>query len=107
MRAMPAYSMLPTFTEYAAEAGWTKAYPRVENVGVGAYVIYFVLYMISVEFGVYWMHRGLHDIKWAYKWLHAQHHVYNKEHTLSPFAGKRAFARRSAGETRLNTRKNL
>ncbi|GIL64206.1 hypothetical protein Vafri_18180 [Volvox africanus] len=85
--AIPLYSMLPTLTEYAAEKGWTRAYPRVENVGLPAYVLYFFLYMASVEFGVYWMHRGLHEIKWAYRLLHFDHHKYNKEHTLSPFAG--------------------
>ena len=65
--AMPMYSMLPTLAEFAAEQGWTMAYPRVDNVGIPAYILYFALYMCSVEFGVYWMHRGLHEIKWAYK----------------------------------------
>lgn len=118
------------------------AYPRVENMGLPMYFVYFVLYMASIEFGVYWMHRGLHDIKWGYRCvcgsaavllapghvgppasgahsacgtlrasarpgarcpalltlprppllpprrlLHSEHHKYNKEHTLSPFAG--------------------
>jgi Delta7-sterol 5-desaturase len=36
------------------------------------------------------MHRELHDIKPLYKYLHATHHIYNKENTLSPFAGKSA-----------------
>jgi lathosterol oxidase len=85
--AMPLYSILPTMIEMAAEKGLTMAYPRIENVGLPMYVIYFFLYMTSVEFGVYWMHRGLHEIKWAYKYLHYDHHKYNKEHTLSPFAG--------------------
>ena len=58
--AMPLYAWLPALGEYAAEQGWTMAYPRVENVGLPAYVIYFFLYMTSVEFGVYWMHRMLH-----------------------------------------------
>ena len=51
------------------------------------HTLYFVLYMASVEFGVYWNHRLLHEIKWAYQWLHRPHHVFNKEHTLSPWAG--------------------
>jgi lathosterol oxidase len=84
---MPLYSILPTLTEAAAEAGWTRAYARVGQVGLAQHVAYFFLYMASVEFGVYWMHRGLHEIKWAYRILHWDHHKYNKEHTLSPFAG--------------------
>lgn len=51
------------------------------------YVVYFFTYMLSVEFFVYWAHRLLHEIKPGYKWLHYIHHKYNKEHTLSPFAG--------------------
>ncbi|KAL0044025.1 hypothetical protein WJX82_003384 [Trebouxia sp. C0006] len=33
------------------------------------------------------MPLGLHDVKIGYKVLHYIHHKYNKEHTLSPFAG--------------------
>lgn len=65
--AIPLYSLLPTLTEWMAEKGWTLVYPRVDNVGLPMYVAYFALYITSVEFGVYWMHRGLHEIKWAYK----------------------------------------
>ncbi|KAG2488988.1 hypothetical protein HYH03_012428 [Edaphochlamys debaryana] len=85
--AMPLYSLLPAFAEWAAEQGYTMVFPRIENIGLPAYVLYFFIYMFSVEFGVYWMHRGLHDVKWAYRVLHWDHHKYNKEHTLSPFAG--------------------
>ena len=31
---MPLYALLPTFTEWSSEEGYTKAYPRVENVGL-------------------------------------------------------------------------
>ena len=47
--------------------GWTKAFSRVSEVGMGAYLAYFVIYMTFVEFGVYWMHRLLHDIRPGYK----------------------------------------
>jgi len=86
-KAMPLYSMLPAITEFCAEQGWTMVYPRVDNMGLPMFMVYFVLYMVCVEFGVYWMHRGLHEIQWAYRLLHNEHHKYNKEHTLSPFAG--------------------
>ena len=36
---------------------------------------------------MYWMHRKLHEVRLGYKFLHATHHVYNKENSLSPFAG--------------------
>ena len=33
---------------------------RVADVGLGRYILYFALYMTSVEFFVYWQHRMLH-----------------------------------------------
>jgi len=40
-------------------------------VGVGAYLAYFALYMALVEFGIYWMHRLLHDIRPGYRQVSA------------------------------------
>lgn len=85
--AMPLYAMLPAATEQIVEAGWTLSYARIDDVGVGRYVLYFALYMASVEFCVYWQHRNLHDFRTGYKYLHKYHHIYNKDNTLSPFAG--------------------
>ncbi|XP_027358200.1 delta(7)-sterol-C5(6)-desaturase-like [Abrus precatorius] len=87
MKAMPWYSLLPTISEYLTETGWTKSYPRLYHVGWLAYLVNLSIYLILVEFGIYWVHRELHDIKPLYKHLHATHHIYNKQNTLSPFAG--------------------
>ncbi|XRB20138.1 delta(7)-sterol-C5(6)-desaturase [Pseudoscourfieldia marina] len=87
LQAMPLYTALPAVCEAIVERGYTLVYPRVDDFGVGAFVLFFVVYLTSVEFGVYWMHRSLHDVKSAYGLLHKTHHIYNKEHTLSPFAG--------------------
>lgn len=87
MKAMPWYCSLPTISEYMVENGWTKCYARVSDIGWIAYLVYLVIYLVLVEFGIYWMHRELHDIKFLYKHLHAIHHIYNKQNTLSPFAG--------------------
>ena len=64
---MPLYAMLPAATEWVAEQGWTRAYTRIADAGVGYYLAYFVVYMTCVEFGVYWMHRGLHDVRIGYR----------------------------------------
>ena len=64
---MPLYAVLPALTEAAVEAGWTRAYSRIGDVGLARYLAYFGLYMTSVEFFVYWMHRGLHDVKLGYR----------------------------------------
>ncbi|KAK6923539.1 Fatty acid hydroxylase [Dillenia turbinata] len=86
MKAMPWYSALPTLSEYMVENGWTRCFSRICEVGWPAYIIYTMIYLAIVEFGIYWMHRELHDIKPLYKYLHATHHIYNKQNTLSPFA---------------------
>lgn len=88
MKAMPWYSALPTVSEYMIESGWTRCFSSISEIGFPAYLAYLAIYLIIVEFGIYWMHRELHDIKPLYKYLHATHHIYNKQNTLSPFAGK-------------------
>ncbi|KAJ0042791.1 hypothetical protein Pint_18750 [Pistacia integerrima] len=87
MKSMPWYCALPTLSEYMVENGWTKCFSRVSDVGWLGYLVYLAVYLVFVEFGIYWMHRELHDIKFLYKHLHATHHIYNKQNTLSPFAG--------------------
>jgi len=86
-KAIPLYTALPAVTEAMVERGWTLAYSEIAEVGFARYFVYFWAYMLVVEFGVYWAHRTLHEVKPLYKALHRVHHVYNKEHTLSPFAG--------------------
>ena len=85
--SIPLYTLLPPLSEHLILSGRTRVYGRLSSVTPGAYVAHVALYMLAVEFGVYWQHRKLHEVKWAYSLLHRTHHVYNKEHTLSPFAG--------------------
>ncbi|KAG5247567.1 Delta-7-sterol-C5(6)-desaturase family protein [Salix suchowensis] len=87
MKAIPWYTLLPAVSEYMIENGWTKCFSSISEIGWFAYIIYLPMYLVIVEFGIYWMHRELHDIKPLYKYLHATHHIYNKQNTLSPFAG--------------------
>ena len=87
MLALPFYSALPVLCEHIVEEGYTLAYVRIGEYGWPAYFAFFVAYMACVEYGVYWNHRLLHDLKWGYNALHYIHHKYNKENTLSPFAG--------------------
>lgn len=88
MKAMPWYTLLPTVSESMIERGWTKCFASIGEFGWILYFVYIAIYLVFVEFGIYWMHRELHDIKPLYKYLHATHHIYNKQNTLSPFAGK-------------------
>lgn len=64
---MPLYAALPALTEAVVEAGWTRVYSRIADVGLPRYLAYFAAYMACVEFFVYWMHRGLHDVKLGYR----------------------------------------
>lgn len=104
MKAMPVYTALPTLSEYMIEKGWTKCFARVDEVGWPTYLALVISYLALVEFGIYWMHRELHDIKPLYKLLHATHHIYNKQNTLSPFAGTcLLFRRRKSRHRRSST----
>ncbi|KAJ8442483.1 hypothetical protein Cgig2_022366 [Carnegiea gigantea] len=87
MKAIPWYSLYIAFDEYMVENGWTRCFPRISDVGLQAYLGYVIIYLCLCEVGIYWMHRLLHDIKPLYKYLHAPHHTYNKQNSLSPFAG--------------------
>jgi lathosterol oxidase len=86
-KAIPLYTLLPPLSEHLILSGYTRCYGRLSSVGLPLYLCHVAVYMLCVEFGVYWQHRKLHEVKWAYQWLHRIHHIYNKEHTLSPFAG--------------------
>ncbi|KAG5623627.1 hypothetical protein H5410_008845 [Solanum commersonii] len=87
MKAMPWYCILPSVSEYLIENGWTKCFARISDVGWLTYFINTAIYLVIIEFGIYWMHKLMHDIKPLYKYLHSTHHIYNKQNTLSPFAG--------------------
>ena len=65
--SIPLYAVLPAVTEWVVESGYTRAYSRISDVGLGRYWAYFALYIVSIEFFVYWMHRGLHDVKIGYR----------------------------------------
>ena len=88
MKGMPWFSVLPAISEYLVENGWSRCFPRISDVGWGSYARNVGLYWVFVEFGVYWVHRMCHDIRPLYKYFHATHHVYNKQNTVSPFAGE-------------------
>ena len=65
--ALPLYSLLPSITEELCERGYTLTYAHITDVGVPTFMAYLCLYMAFVEFGVYWMHRGLHEVQIGYR----------------------------------------
>ena len=81
------YAGLPVISEYMIENNMTMVYFYVDDIG--GWLNYFVClgaYLFCVEFGIYWMHRKLHEEKFLYKYIHALHHKYNKPLTLTPWA---------------------
>lgn len=86
-KALVWYTFFPSVAEWMVEKGFTRAvYTVAELGGWTNYLLVHALYLFIVEFCIYWIHRGLHDVSWL-RWLHTDHHIYNKENTLSPFAG--------------------
>ncbi|KAL7101717.1 hypothetical protein ACP275_08G072200 [Erythranthe tilingii] len=67
MKALPWYCAFPAMTERMIEHGWTKCFSRISDVG---WIAYLAMYLVFVEFGIYWVHRELHDIKPLYKKTH-------------------------------------
>jgi len=81
------YAALPILSEFFIENKLTKVYYSIEEIGGWTnYALFFILYLVLVEVGIYWMHRTLHENKFLYKYVHALHHKYNKATTLTPWA---------------------
>jgi len=86
-RSMFFYVMLPVFSDYIIEEGWTQVYYTLEDIGgVMPYISWLFVYLALVEIGIYWMHRTLHTNKFLYKHVHALHHKYKTAEMLSPWA---------------------
>lgn len=90
MKSIPVFTLMMTGFEYMVLKGWTKCFPKISDVGLVAYFCYIILYLVVVEIGIYWVHRAMHGVKPIYKYIHAAHHLYVKETTISPFAGAAA-----------------
>lgn len=57
--------------------GYSKLYASVSKNGGWSYVVMsFVMFLIWSDSLIYWIHRELHDIKWAYKNIHKLHHLW-------------------------------
>jgi sterol desaturase/sphingolipid hydroxylase (fatty acid hydroxylase superfamily) len=68
-KAMPLYALLPSLVENLAERGVTASFSRIDRDvgGIVPYLLLITAYMSFVEWGVYWVHRGLHDWKTGYR----------------------------------------
>ena len=76
------YAALPILSEYMIENNLTRTYYNISDIGGPLYYsIFLVIYIILVEFGIYWMHRTLHTNKFLYKYIHGLHHKYNMSKT--------------------------
>mmetsp|Transcript_28494 Transcript_28494/g.39244 ORF Transcript_28494/g.39244 Transcript_28494/m.39244 type:complete len:325 (+) Transcript_28494:23-997(+) len=80
------YAGLPILSEILIENKLTRCFFYLGEVGLVPSLVYFLIYIVLVEIGIYWMHRTLHTNKFLYKYIHALHHKYNKSLTLTPWA---------------------
>lgn len=81
------YATLPILAEFLIENHLTKVYFYMDEIGAWRnYFFYTILYFIAAEISIYWIHRILHTNKVLYKWIHSQHHLYNKIEHLTPWA---------------------
>ena len=88
IKAMPLYVMVPTLCEWVAERGLTRSTNSFEEMGgIEGWLVWTCVYLLFVEWSIYWIHRKLHEVRWLYKWLHEDHHIYNNQHDMSPLAG--------------------
>jgi lathosterol oxidase len=88
MKAFPFYVMMPLASEWLAERGLTRGVHTIAEMGgFASYLAWTAVYLFFVEWAIYWIHRLLHEWRWAYLWLHHDHHIYNNMGDMSPFAG--------------------
>ena len=63
---------------FVAEKKLSLTYSHITPVGVPMYIGHVLAYLALVEFGIYWVHRKLHTVKFLYNHVHLMHHKYNK-----------------------------
>lgn len=78
MKVMLVYIGFFILFEYMIEWGWIKCFVCIEDVGWFMYVGLVIVYLVVVEFGIYWMYREFYDIKFLYKYLYVIYYIYNK-----------------------------
>lgn len=91
MKGMHWYTLLPAASEYIIEHNWTKCYSTLDQFNWFVCFLYIALYLVLVEFGIYWVHKEVHDIKFLYNHFYVFYHLYNKQNKLSPFARKLSY----------------
>jgi lathosterol oxidase len=53
--------------------GYSKCYDNVEEYGLPFLLLSIATFLLFTDFGIYWIHRGLHS-KYLYFWCHKPHH---------------------------------
>ena len=72
------YAALPLVSAFLSERKINQTYGSIASVGWPMYCVYTFIYFWIVEFGVYFVHRNLHTVKFLYNHVHLMHHKYNK-----------------------------
>ncbi|EXJ80358.1 C-5 sterol desaturase [Capronia coronata CBS 617.96] len=73
-RAMPVMALLTALCMLAEVRGYSKLYDTAADAPFPLYnILQFPLFVLFTDFGIYWIHRGLHH-PLVYKSLHKPHH---------------------------------
>jgi len=69
------YMALLTVPIFVAEVhGYSRLYDDISEYGWGFYIFSLFAFVAFTDMLIYFIHRGFHDVKWMYKYIHKPHH---------------------------------
>jgi len=82
LASIPFMSVLTTPIILGEVYGYSKCYDRVEEYGLPFLILSLFTFLLFTDFGIYWIHRGLHH-RLIYTLIHKPHHWWK---VPTPFA---------------------
>lgn len=75
LSSIPLMSFLTVFMFMAEVRGYSKLYDNVSDFGTPYFIASIFLFILFSDMLIYFIHRGLHDVKFLYR-LHKPHHTW-------------------------------
>eukprot|EP00736_Rhodelphis_marinus_P010053 Rmarinus@m.17050 len=63
--------------------GYSLLYDNIDDYGYAYLILSVAMFLFFTDTCIYWIHRWLHEIPWAYKYIHKDHHKWK---IPTPFA---------------------
>jgi len=83
LESIPGVTFLTTIVFMLEIHGYSMLYDSVDEYGWPYFFLSIILFFFFTDMLIYFIHRGLHEIKFAYAYIHKPHH---KWVITSPFA---------------------